>query len=80
MHFLLNLKNNNIMNNYMSKQIMQSLIQAVSDGELKLVSFADCGRLDFIGAHHHFNITGDQAPRPLACADLASQLNFLIYI
>ena len=27
---------------------MQSLIQAVSDGELKLVSFADCGKLDFI--------------------------------
>ena len=32
----------------MSEQIMQSRIQAVSDDELKLVSFVDCGKLDII--------------------------------
>ena len=47
-------------------------------GEFKVLSSADCGELDFIVAHHYFNTTGDQAPRPLACADLASQLSCLI--
>ena len=48
--------------------------------EFKLVSSMDCDELDFIVAHHYFNTVGHQVPIPLACADLASQLNCLIYM
>ena len=48
------------------------------NGEFKIVPSVYYGDHDFIVAHHHFNTTGGQAPRPLACSVLTSQLNCLL--